>query len=191
MRQHLKVLFVEDDVADAELVAHALTRANVRAEVRRVDSRAAFEHALAFFQPDVVLSERGVPCFSALEALRFTQMHSPGTPFLLVSGTFDHETAQCVRAGAAGFVGKSDLQRLSTVIADALVERAQIRMLSTRQLEVLLLLAAGQTTRQAAEHLGVAVKTVEAHRATLMRRLGVRTIGELVRLAIRLGLAAP
>lgn len=67
-------------------------------------------------------------------------------------------------------------------------ERANLEALTTRQREILRLIAEGQNTKQIAGILGVSPKTVEYHRAKLMRTVGVQDIPGLVRLAIRAGL---
>ena len=63
--------------------------------------------------------------------------------------------------------------------------------LTPRQREILRLVAEGQTTKGIARHLGISAKTVEAHRAQLMDRLGIRDVAGLVRYAIRTGLVDP
>ena len=64
-------------------------------------------------------------------------------------------------------------------------------VLTPRQSEILELVAAGQTTKTIARRLGISVKTVEAHRAQLMDRLGIHEVAGLVRYAIRIGLVQP
>jgi DNA-binding NarL/FixJ family response regulator len=63
--------------------------------------------------------------------------------------------------------------------------------LTSRQREVLQLIAEGRSTKEIAAALGVSVKTVEAHRAQLMQRLDIHDVAGLVRYAIRMGLADP
>jgi len=63
--------------------------------------------------------------------------------------------------------------------------------LTAREREVLQLLAEGQSNKEVASSLGIGVKTAEAHRANLMRKLGVRSISELVRYAIRNRIVEP
>jgi DNA-binding CsgD family transcriptional regulator len=66
----------------------------------------------------------------------------------------------------------------------------KLEQLTFRQREILQLVAGGQTTRQIAGLLGISIKTVEAHRLRLMRRLEVDNIPGLVRFAIRTGLVS-
>lgn len=69
--------------------------------------------------------------------------------------------------------------------------RAELDVLTPRQRQILQLIAEGRSTREAAERLGVSVKTVETHRAQLMERLGIRDVPGLVRFAIRMGMIQP
>jgi DNA-binding CsgD family transcriptional regulator len=64
---------------------------------------------------------------------------------------------------------------------------AQARPLSEREREVLRFLAQGLRAREVAERLGIKVKTVETHRSSLLRKLRLRTVGDLVRYAVRNG----
>src|SRR4051812_11845152 len=66
----LRVILLEGDAEDAELVIHALEAAEPGCTVLRVDSRSAFTRALETFGPDVILSDHGVAGFSALDAFR-------------------------------------------------------------------------------------------------------------------------
>jgi DNA-binding NarL/FixJ family response regulator len=184
----LRVLLLEDDPRDAELVEHALLRADPACTVLRVESEATFARALEGFAPDVVLSDHAVAQFDALAALRMVRARRAEIPLLVVAGTFERTASACLRAGAADFIGKSDLSQLGPAIATALELRAPLRSLSQRQRQVLQLLAAGSTTREIARRLRVSVKTVETHRVQVLRRLGTRSLADLVRYAVRVGL---
>jgi DNA-binding NarL/FixJ family response regulator len=97
---------------------------------------------------------------------------------------------ECLKAGAADFVPKADLARLSAAITNSLEQRAPLRKLSARQCTVLQRLASGQSTRQIAQELQISIKTVETHRSELMRRLGIHELAGLVRFAVRVGLVS-
>lgn len=184
----LRVLHVEDDPADAELIEHALRRAEPRCVVHRVTDTHAFARALDEFKPDVILSDHSVSGFDPADALRVAQVRLPLVPFVLVGGAFGQSSSDLLHAGASDFVEKGDLGRLVPTIAAALILRAPLRRLTDRQREVLILLAAGGSTRTIARRLKVSVKTIETHRAQLMKRLGIRDLANLVRYAIRAGL---
>jgi DNA-binding NarL/FixJ family response regulator len=186
----LRVLLVEDDSNDAELIIHALEADEPGCTVLRVDSRSAFMRALEAFGPDVILSDHGVADFSALDAFRLAQARRLTAPFLLVSGEFAQTTADSLKAGAAEFVHTRDLPRLGPAIRTAVELRAPLRRLSQRQHQVLQLVASGYSTREAAERLQVSVKTVETHRAQVMKRLEIHAVAGLVRYAIEVGIVS-
>lgn len=185
-----RILLLEDDPRDADLVTHALEQFEPRCTVLRVDSRQAFASALDTFVPDVVLSDHAIADFNALDALRLTQARLPEAPFLLVAGAFEQSTSECLRSGATDFVRKSDLSRLGSAIGTAVRLRESLRRLSKRQRQVLQMLALGGSTREIARRLRLSVKTVETHRAQVMRRTGIHDVAGLVRYAVRVGIVS-
>jgi DNA-binding NarL/FixJ family response regulator len=186
----LRILLLQDDPNDAQAVTTALERVNPAWVVRRVESEPSFSDALDSFIPDVIISEHRLNGFSCNDALKLAQTRRPGTAFLVISTTFEQTASDCLKSGAADFIRKADLSRLGSAITTAIDVRAPLRRLSARQLEVLQLLAAGNSTREIAQLLSVSVKTVETHRAQVMRRLGIRDLAGLVRYAIRVGLVS-
>ena len=86
--------------------------------------------------------------------------------------------------------------RISKRVIDSYLERLDNRdsprnLLTARQRKILQLIAEGQSTKEIAFLLGVSVKTIEAHRAQLMERLGIHNVAGLVRYAMRVGLVPP
>jgi DNA-binding NarL/FixJ family response regulator len=191
MRHALRVLLLEDDPLDADLIVQTIRQMDPDSVVHCVDDRDAYEHALEAFAPDVVLSDHSVADFDASDALRLVRAHRPECPLLLVAGGYGPTVIECLKGGATDFVHKSELSRLPAAIVAALRQRAGFRSLSERQRQVLGLLAVGASTREIAERLGVSVKTVETHRAHAMKRLGVRDLASLVRYAVRVGIVSP
>jgi DNA-binding NarL/FixJ family response regulator len=189
-RAGLRFLILEDDPHDAELEAYALRRVDPSCAVQVVDSRGSFSHALESFAPDVILSDSGVAGFQALDALHLLQSNRPSSPLLLVSGTLEQTGTACLKAGAADYVPKADLARLGYAIRVALEVRTPLRRLSTRQSAVFQRLASGESTKEIASHLRISVKTIETHRAQVMRRLEIRDLAGLVRYAIRVGVVS-
>ena len=171
------------------MVAQALGGNGHRAEIMRVDNESAFVDALETFDPDVVVSG-GVAGLSARDALSMSQQRHPEVPFVLLTESLDRGIVESLRAGAADFVSKQELEKLPAAVDTALAQRAPLRRLSRRQREVFRLLASGVTMRDIASKLGLSRKTVETHRAQVMARLGARHVPELVRLAIRLGIVS-
>ncbi len=186
----VRILLLEDDPGDAELITSALQRNAMTAEVRHVDSAERFEHALVEFAPDVVLYDFGANGMTSLVALRMAREKRPDSPFIIVAGDFERTTIDSIRAGAADYIRKAELETLPSAVHSALDQRAPLRRLSRRQREVFRLLAGGVPMREIARRLGLSRKTVETHRAQVMARLGLQHVTELVRLAIRLGVVA-
>jgi len=188
----LRVLILEDREEDAALAVEHLKRGGFAIVEQRVDSKLAFERALASFSPALILSDGGLPQFSALDALRTTKALKPAVPFVILTGVLD-ETAlvSCLGAGADDVVLKANLPRLAKSVKEALERRATLQTLSPRQLEVLLHVVAGRTTREIGEALGLSLKTAETHRITMMKRLGIHDVAGLVRYAVKVRLIAP
>jgi len=130
----LRILHVEDDVLDAELVREALAADGLDAEITRVDSREAFIAALGQ-SFDLVLADFAVPGFGGLEAQSIAQARRPEVPFIFVSGTLGEEVAvERITAGARDFVLKDRLFRLPSSIRRAIDEaRAHAGRLRAQQ----------------------------------------------------------
>lgn len=184
----LRVLLLTADPRDAGLITRAVERTNPRNTVVHVDTRAAFVRALEVFEPDAILCDHGLPEFSAAGALRLAQAHLQASPFLLLADTFDQVDSDCLKMGAWDCIFRSDLARLLPAINLAIEARTPLRRLSRRQREVLQLLAMGCSTREIARRLLLSVKTVETHRAAVMKRLGIHQLANLVRYSLRVGL---
>lgn len=186
----LRILLLEDDPRDAELIVHALHEAVPGSIVRQVDTRTEFVRILDEFVPDVILSDHAVADFNVLDAFQLAQRRAPGSPFILVSGVFEQRASECLQAGAADFVPKGELSRLGPAVTSAMSLRAPLRSLSRRQRQVLQLLASGGSTREIALGLHLSIKTVETHRAQLMSRLDIHDLAALVRYAVRVGIVS-
>jgi PAS domain S-box-containing protein len=117
----LRVLIIEDVPMDAELVQYELGRARIPFEARRVDTREDFLAELDAFDPDVILSDYTLPRFDGLAALELARRHAPATPFLIVTGSINEETAVgAMKAGAADYLLKNNLARIGPAIEGAL-----------------------------------------------------------------------
>lgn len=125
----LRILILEDRIADAELCAHELRRGGLRFDMERVDTRPAFEAALDAHAPDLVISDFSLPAaFDGIAALEIARSKYPEVPFVFVSGTIGEERAvEAMRLGATDYVLKDRLSRLVPVISRAL-EEARARM---------------------------------------------------------------
>jgi len=112
---------VEDRAEDAELAIRELRRAELNCESRRVDAADAFRRALADFKPDIILADYTVPGFGGMAALDILKTEAPTLPLIVVTGSLDEETAaECIKAGAADYVLKTNLIRLGPAVSGAL-----------------------------------------------------------------------
>lgn len=120
----LRLLIVEDDPNDAELVIRELGKGGFDPQYRRVDSREAFVNALAEDRPDVIIYDHNLPHFSSSEALQVTQQSDAGLPFIIVSHAIgDEEAVALMRGGAADYLLKDRLGRLGESVRHALEQR--------------------------------------------------------------------
>jgi two-component system response regulator FixJ len=186
---HHRILLLEGDERDAARVEQVLRSNGHGAEVFRVGSESSFADALETFDPDVVVSS-GIMGLNSRDALIMSRQRHPEVPFVVIAENVDRGVLESLRAGAADFISKQELERLPAAVDAVLAERAPLRRLSRRQREVFRLLASGVTMRDIASQLGLSRKTVETHRAQVMARLGARHVPELVRMAIRLGIVS-
>ena len=120
---HLRILHLEDDTADSELIGSLLRTAGLDCELERVDTRAAFEASLASGAFQIILSDYSLPGFDGQAALGLARSLKPELPFLFVSGTIGEELAiESLKEGATDFVLKDRLQRLAPAVWRALAE---------------------------------------------------------------------
>jgi diguanylate cyclase (GGDEF)-like protein/PAS domain S-box-containing protein len=129
MPDELKILMLEDEPSDAELVVRALRTAGIAFTSRRVDSRDSFVSALREFRPDIVLADYKLPGFAGLEALAIALERAPDVPFVFVSGTMGEEFAiETLHQGAADYVIKNRLGKLAPAVRRALQEAKERRL---------------------------------------------------------------
>src|ERR1700694_1565392 len=114
MIKPVRVLILEDNAADAELIRHELLRSGLATVSERVESEHEFVSALRDFLPDVVLSDHALGAFDAQSALALLHSMRPTTPLILVTGAINSEaTVACIRAGAEDLILKDSLGRLA------------------------------------------------------------------------------
>jgi signal transduction histidine kinase len=124
MEKDLKVLVLEDIDEDLELIKYTLTKAGIKCDTRRVDTKEEFIHALEEYPADVILSDHALPQFNSAEALRICRGHGINIPFILVTGAVSEEFAvNSLKQGADNYVLKSNLARLPSAIIGALKQR--------------------------------------------------------------------
>ena len=194
VRQGLKLILSAHP--DMEVVGEA---ANGREAVEMADK----------LRPDVVLMDVQMPELNGIEATKKMVAAQPRIRILVLSM---HKESVYVReimkAGARGYILKDAIDTellnavrsvakgdgyISPAVAGALNEKAigaasPVDLLSTREREVLLLIAEGKTNKEIATKLNLSVYTVDSHRGKIMEKLNLHSAGELVRFAIKNGL---
>jgi PAS domain S-box-containing protein len=138
METKLRILIAEDVPFDAELAERELKKVVDNYELQVVDSEVDFRHALKHFKPDLILSDYHMPTFDGLSALKIKLEKSPFTPFIIVTGSVNEDTAvECMKAGADNYVIKEHIKRLCPAILGALekkkIEKERFQALVAQQ----------------------------------------------------------
>lgn len=161
--------------------------------------------------PDVIVMDVSMPNLNGIDATR--QIHSqwPATRVIILSMNAERRfVVEAFAAGAKAYVLKENaLEELVRAVEAVVAGRSYVSPgvagvlvdainrplptggtveLSAREREVLQLIAEGRSTKEVAAELGVSVKTIETHRMKLMQKVGVHSIAELTKHAIRAGL---
>lgn len=171
------------------------------------DGRTALAEAI-LLKPDVAVLDVALPEANGLVVTKLLRQAVPTTEVLLFSIRDDDETvSRGLAAGARGYLLKTEAEDLlveaiatlargqpyfSSVVSELLIRtalesapRSHFQRFTARQLEITELIVEGKSNKMIAERLGLSPKTVESHRATAMRKAGVRTVSEFVRFAVR------
>jgi DNA-binding NarL/FixJ family response regulator len=201
-------------LADDHVIVRQGFRALLEREGLEVVAEAANGHEAVRLAgellPDVAVLDFAMPLLNGLDAAKEIRRRSPRTrTILLTVHSEDHYVLEAVQAGVHGYVVKTqaaaDLVQaireirgnaiyLSPTISRAVVEAYFDKatppgdVLSSRERQVLQLVAEGKTTKEIAGVLGVSIKTADSHRARIMRKLDIHDTAGLVRYAIRRGL---
>jgi PAS domain S-box-containing protein len=116
-----KILILEDNQSDADLLRRELKKSGLIFTSEIVQTRVGFEDALQSFKPDIVLSDYSLPSFDAVSAFRIIQSKYPQIPFIIVSGVIGEENAvELIKDGVTDYASKNKLFSLSTKINRAL-----------------------------------------------------------------------
>ncbi|MDB6127917.1 MAG: signal transduction histidine kinase, nitrogen specific, NtrB, partial [Verrucomicrobia bacterium] len=122
----LRVLHLEDDLPDRELVSRVLAGADLACDFIYAACQAEFEAALEGPPFDLILSDFAIPGYDGTSALALAQARYPEVPFLVVSGTIGEERAiHSLKSGATDYVLKHRLERLLPAVQRALREAAE------------------------------------------------------------------
>jgi PAS domain S-box-containing protein len=123
MKAPLRILYLEDDPRDAELVQGTLEAGGIDCEFTRAETQAELVAALRQGGFDLVLADYTLPSFDGLSALKIAQQGWPQLPFIFVSGTLDEEVAiETLKIGATDYVFKTRLARIVPSVQRALRE---------------------------------------------------------------------
>jgi PAS domain S-box-containing protein len=116
-----KILILEDNQSDADLLLRELKKSGLRFTSEIVQTRLAFEYALQNFNPDIILSDYALPSFDAITAFRIKQSKYPHIPFIIVSGVIGEENVvELIKSGVTDYASKNTLVTLSAKISRAL-----------------------------------------------------------------------
>jgi len=119
----LRLLHLEDDPIDADLITTTLTEGNIPCQSQVVDTRQAFVTALKEGRMDLILADYSIPGFDGMTALTLARQHCPDVPFLFVSATIGEELAiDAMHQGATDYVLKQRLGRLVPSVQRAIRE---------------------------------------------------------------------
>jgi DNA-binding NarL/FixJ family response regulator len=173
------------------------------------NGREAVEQALAL-KPDVVVLDIAMPLVNGVESTRLLRQNCPECEILILSMYKDAAyVRETLRAGAKGYILKDSIDNdlvkavravasgegflspavSATVLADYQKHVTDpLDLVTPREREILQMLAEGKTSKDIAAELDISVYTVDAHRSRVMKKLQLRTIGELIRFAISRGL---
>ena len=172
-------------------------------EPRSYSSGKEFCDAAARLPPGCILLDIRMPGFDGFDVLEALGTHSFAMPVIVMTGHGDVATAvKAMKLGAIDFIEKpfeedallQELMGAFGALDDRVTERQQqdeartkLGRLTPREVDVLIGLIAGHSNKVLAFKLGLSVRTIEMHRASMMDRLGVRTLPDAFRIAFRAG----
>lgn len=216
MSPELRILVVDDhEVVRRGLKAVLEGHPGWQVVGEAASGREAIEKA-GTLKPQVVILDMSMPGLNGLEATRSILKVLPEAQVLVLT---QHDSEQLIRAflqaGAQGYLVKSDAARelvpalesmqqgrpfftakVARMVLDGYIKGLEVgdgqrSVLTPSERQIAQLLAEGNTNKQIAGQLSIAVKTVETHRAHIMRKLGIHSVSELVRYAVRNNLLPP
>jgi DNA-binding NarL/FixJ family response regulator len=207
----IRILIADDHAMVAEGLKH-LIEAQTDMQVLAVvgDGREAVRRTEEL-RPDVVIMDLSMPELNGADATRVILEQDPQRKVIVLSMYAEHEyVRRALKSGALGYVVKRSAAKdvvdairavhagqryVSPLVAGAVSEEGargdkddRLARLSTREREVLQLLAEGRTGNEIAQRLSLSPKTVETYRARLVEKLGIRDVAGLVRFAIQRGI---
>jgi DNA-binding NarL/FixJ family response regulator len=208
----IRVVLADDHTLVRQGLKSLLEREGIQVVGEAQDGQEVMQLA-AKHSPDVAVLDISMPILNGLDAARELKRSAPKTKTILLTRHDEDEyLIEALRAGVKGYVLKnqaaSDLVHaiqlvcrgqvylspgMSSVVVDAYLSKTDLPVdpLSSREREVLQLIAEGKSTKDIASLLGISVKTADSHRSRLMRKLDIHEVASLVRYAVRKGLVQP
>ena len=214
--KRIKVVIADDHMIFRDGLRSLLDRQLDMEVVAEADNgRIAIKHAKEL-SPDVVIMDIGMRELNGIDATRQIVKMSPGVKVLALSMYSDKRfVKEMLKAGASGYMLKDsafteliDAIRvivgskiyispgvasivLEDYLEDSTERESSIRsLLTSREIEVLQLLAEGKSTKQIALSLSLSIKTIESRRARIMQKIGIDNIADLTKYAIREGIVS-
>lgn len=213
----ISVAIVEDDAVTRSLLSLAIESEPAFALIAAFDRARSAIAWLASNQPDLLLTDLGLPDGSGVEVIRACARYTPGTSIMVISMSSDEdEILSCIEAGASGYVlkdaGRTDIVQalldlhaggspISPIIARKVlarmrgaaparpsVDRRNTGLLTNREASILELIARGDSYGEVAVALCLSVGTVQTHVKNIYGKLSVHSRGEAVYEAQRRGL---
>ncbi|HYC44592.1 MAG TPA: response regulator transcription factor [Burkholderiales bacterium] len=210
----IKVLIADDHGVVAEGLRHLIgSQAEMEVVGLAADGREAVRAAMDT-RPDIVLMDHGMPLLNGTEAARLVRERCADTRVIMLSMHSDAvHVYRALQAGASGYIIKRSVakevvdailavhrggrylsRQLTDVVIDHVVHRSApedpLERLSSRERQVLQLLAEGHSVAEIAGTLSLSPKTVETYRARMMEKLGIYELAGLVRFAIQQGVTS-
>ncbi len=123
MKPTLRILHLEDDVRDAELIREMMVSEGLACDIVRVDTQAAFIHALEQSHFELIFADYSLPAFDGISALKIAKGKSPDVPFIFITGKMGEDLAiETLKNGATDYILKDNLSRLVPSVNRALRE---------------------------------------------------------------------
>jgi two-component system response regulator NreC len=208
----IRIVLADDHVLVRQGLKSLLEREGFQVVAEASDGQEALRHVESL-QPDIAVMDISMPTLNGLNAAREVKRASPKTKTILLT---QHDESQYIRdaleAGVKGYVLKSQVANdlllairqvsrgqvyLSPGVSSAVMEAYQSKSersknpLTSRERQVLQLVAEGKSTKDVASLLGISVKTAESHRTRLMQKLDIHETASLVLYAVRHGIVQP
>jgi len=134
MSSKIRVLILEDEQFDVELIKRQLSKGGLDFESINVDNRVDFIRQLEEYQPNIVLADYKLPQFTGMDALEIVKQNRSEMPFVIVTGSIGEDAAvECLKAGAWDYIIKERILRLAPAVKSALKAKEEKDKLSEAQ----------------------------------------------------------